>query len=218
MKKTIIMVVVSIVVVGAVFWIGAKTQREKEIKKTNELVFKNKDKLIRDHSPSLGPEDARVVLVEFLDPECEACRAMHPIVKRLLSEYSDTVRLVIRYMPLHGNSVYAANVLEIARNNNKYWEALDVFFEKQPEWGSHHKPRPELLKKYMAEMSIDLSPMESVMMNEVILRRIEQDRSDGLSLGVRGTPSFFVNGKKLRKMGYEPLKKAIDEALSQDAK
>jgi protein-disulfide isomerase len=74
--------------------------------------------LIRPHSPTLGPAQAPVTIVEFFDPECEACRAMYPIVKQVMADFDGRVRLVIRYMPLHRNSVYAALLLEASRAHN----------------------------------------------------------------------------------------------------
>ena len=63
----------------------------------------------------MGPDDAKVVLVEFLDPECEACRAFHPFVKQLMADYSGKIKLVVRYAPFHGSSKYVVRVLEAAR-------------------------------------------------------------------------------------------------------
>ena len=150
-----------------------------------------------------------------MDPECEACGAMHPIVKSLMEEYSGKIRLVIRYLPLHKNSVYAATALEIARGEGKYWQALDVLFSKQNEWASHHAPRPELIKGYMDQLGVDISYLESIV-NDKTRQQIDQDREDATALGIRGTPTFFVNGTKLHQIGYEPLKKAIELALNQD--
>jgi protein-disulfide isomerase len=65
--------------------------------------------LIRADSPAMGNKDAKVTLVEFLDPECEACGAIHPMVKELKFKYESKMRFVVRYMPLHGNSVLAAS-------------------------------------------------------------------------------------------------------------
>lgn len=170
--------------------------------------------LSREWSPKLGPATARVTLVEFLDPECEACRAMHPIVKQLLKEFDGSVHYVLRYMPFHHNSATAAGWLEAARLQNKYWEALDLFFEKQPDWGSHHNPKPELLEGYIASLGIDMKQAKADKDSQEIQSRIEQDKNDGISIGVRATPSYFVNGNLLPEIGYEPLRSAIEAELS----
>src|SRR5690606_3339619 len=140
------------------------------------------ESLVRPHSPKLGPDEARVQLVEFLDPECESCRAFHPVVKQLLGEFDGQVQLVIRYMPFHGNSAYAASVLEAARLQGKYWEALDLLFAHQPEWGSHHQPRPELILEYMKTLDLDMAKLETDIQNPNFQWRIDQDMQDGEAL------------------------------------
>lgn len=169
--------------------------------------------LVRDHSPIKGNRNASVVIVEFLDPECEACRAMHPIVKQLLSEYEGKAQLVIRYMPFHGNSKLAASALEEAREQGKYDEALDILFEKQPEWANHGQPRPDLIPVILSELGIKKDTLEG---NKVLAKhawKVDLDQIDGNRVGVRHTPTFFVNGEMLDEIGYEPLKNAIEKSL-----
>lgn len=169
--------------------------------------------LIRSYSPAIGDPEAAVTIVEFLDPECEACSALFPVVKQVLKEFDDQVRLIVRYMPFHGNSAYAASILEAARKQGRYWEALEILFERQPEWASHHHPRPELLKGYMRDLNLDMERIEASLEDEVVQSKIKQDQEDGQQLGVTGTPTFFVNGKKLDQIGYQPLKSAIELEL-----
>lgn len=213
MKSMTIKIISSLALVIGIFWFGANMQKKNKVKKSEQRSTENFDKLIRPYSPTLGPEGAEVTLVEFLDPECEACGAMYPIVKQLLQEFEGKIRLVVRYMPLHKNSVYAANVLEIARKDGKFWNALEILFSKQNEWASHSNPKPELIKGYMDSLSVDLSPMESIMVNDSILQNIMQDKKDAQALGVRGTPTFFVNGMKLDQIGYNSLKFSIKNAI-----
>src|SRR5690606_19588184 len=93
--------------------------------------------LVRPYSITQRPPSAPVTVVEFFDPECESCREMYPIVKQVQAEFGDRMRLVIRYMPLHQNSAYAASLLEAARDQNRYWEFLEIVLARQPEWASH---------------------------------------------------------------------------------
>lgn len=170
--------------------------------------------LVRPDSPSFGPADAKVTIVEFLDPECEACRAMHPIVKQLLSEYEGKVRLVIRYMPFHTNSMYAASVLEETRETGHFEKALETLFEHQPVWGSHHEPRPDLIPGYLTKIGVS----DKVADRSYVLSKhgdtIQRDYRDGMNLGVRATPTFFVNGKMLSSLGYDALKLEIERGLA----
>jgi protein-disulfide isomerase len=169
---------------------------------------------VRPHSRSLGARNAKVTIVEFLDPECESCRAMYPMIKHLLSQYEGRVRLVVRYMPLHPNSLYAAGVLEAAGEQERYWEMLDILFRNQPQWGSHHHPRPELIPGYAQEIGLDRQAVERFLSTGAHRRIVEIDHADGRTLGVTGTPTFFVNGRLLERLGYETLKALIDENLA----
>ncbi len=170
--------------------------------------------LVRPHSRSLGPADAKVTVVEFLDPECESCRAIYPVVKHLLGQYPGKVRLVVRYMPFHPNSYYAASALESAGAQGRYWEMLDVLFQNQPQWGDHHQPRPELITGYAQQIGLGMTDFERLLNSAEHKKIVDDDRSDGQKLGVQGTPTFFVNGRRLERLAYEGLKALIDEELA----
>ena len=169
--------------------------------------------LVRSHSPSQGPDGAPVTIVEFFDPECEACRAMYPIVKQLMAEFQGKVRLVIRYMPLHPNSGYAASLLEAARAQNKYWEFLEIVMVRQPGWASHDAPRPELLLTYAPQVGLDAEQLKTAASDPQVRMRIMQDERDGRTFGANRTPTFFINGRPLMRLGYEELRAAILNSL-----
>jgi protein-disulfide isomerase len=169
---------------------------------------------IRPHSPRFGNSMGRVTVVEWLDPECEACRAMHPVVKKIISDYSDRVLFVIRYMPYHQGSMFAASALEEARELGKFEEALSVLFEKQPEWGNHQQPRPDLIPQYLIKLGI---PAERLDREKLIAKhgeKIRMDQEDGNKVGVQGTPSFFINEKPLKELGGDQLRAAIEQELA----
>lgn len=170
--------------------------------------------LVRPDSPSRGPRNAPVTLVEFLDPECEACRAMQPIVERVLAEHPDGLRLVVRYLPLHANSALAVAALEAAGEQDRFWDMLETLLAHQPEWGSHDAPRPELITEYARRIGLDMDAFMPSFQGIRHRARLDRDRDDAARLGVRGTPTFFVNGRRLERLGYEPLKAAVEEALA----
>ncbi len=199
----------TIVIVAGLFWGGAHLFKSAETQKSENIVEENRAILVREYSPTIGNELLRVTVVEFLDPECESCRAFHPIVKSILKRYEGRIRYVIRYAPFHGNSKFVVKVLEAARRQNKYWETLDLLFEKLPEWGSHHDPRPDLIWTYLPSLGLDVEKIKVDMEDKVISDMIEQEIRDGRKLGVRKTPTFFVNGKPLESFGPEYLLEAI---------
>lgn len=205
-----------VTVVAAVFLLGAEWYRSAQPTNTPGAAATPAAtglSLVRPYSVSLGPEQAEVTVVEFLDPECESCRVMYPMLKQLLEEFSGRVRLVIRYMPLHDNATYASSLLEAARVQSRYWEFLDIMMARQPEWASHAAPRPELLLQYAPMAGIDAAQLQADAQDPQIRLRILQDQTDGQTLGVTGTPTFFINGRELMRLSYGDLRAAIQSQL-----
>lgn len=172
------------------------------------------ESFVRAHSPSFGNSLARVTVVEWFDPECESCRSIHPAFKKIIESYSDRVHFVLRYMPYHRGSMFAATALEEARELGKFEEALDLLFEKQPEWGDHHQPRPYLIPTYLATLGISKDKLDREYLLKKHGEKIRIDEADGKRVGVRGTPTFFVNGQALSELGDQPIRDAIDSALN----
>jgi len=216
----IAVVVVIAAIVGANYY-RSSIQSERVTTGTNSSKPQiNPEQLVRPDSPTLGAADAPVTIVEFLDPECESCRAFNPTVKKLLKDYDGKVRLVVRYMPLHPNSLSAATFTEAAGEQGKYWQAQEMLFQKQPEWGTKHG-QPSggqadvntLFKKYAMELGLDLNKIDDAFAENRYAAKLERDKKDGQSLGVRQTPTLFVNGRKLARLGEADLKALIDEEL-----
>lgn len=187
---------------------------------SNTKPSANAEALIRSDSPTLGSADAKVTLVEFLDPECESCAAFAPVVKKILKDYDGRVRLVVRYMPLHPNSLSAATFTEAAGEQGKYWEAQELLFNRQSEWGTKHGPQTipaadinALFRKYAGELGLDMDKMNAAFADNKYRAKTERDRKDGESLGVRQTPTLFVNGRKLMRLGEPELRALIEDEL-----
>ena len=166
--------------------------------------------LIRPHSPILGPEDAPVTIVEFFDPACEACRAFHPVVKDIMAEHGDAVRVVLRYTPFHGQgSDVAILTLEAARMQGIFEEVLEAILREQPRWASHGNMRPDLVPRIAIDAGLDMEAARVQVKAPKILAAINQDRADVKTVGVRRTPTFFVNGKPLDPFGEAELRALV---------
>ncbi len=224
MRKEIkILALIGVVVIIASI-MGASYYRNSAQSERKSSSMAN-SQLVRPDSPVLGPADAPVTLVEFLDPECESCRAFGPIIKQMLKEYDGKLRLVVRYMPLHPNSRLAAAFTEAAGEQGKYWEMQEIMFRRQPEWGERHghvpqtaasapqEPRAVLFERYAAEIGLDVERLRNAVAQNRSASKIERDLKDGQSLGVSKTPTFFVNGRQLMRFSREDLKSLIDEEL-----
>ena len=177
--------------------------------------------LARADSATLGPAEAPVTIVEFYDPECESCSAFNPTVKKMLKDYPGQVRLVARYMPLHPNSLLAASFTEAAGEQGKYWQMQEMLFQRQPEWGERHgapttsQPPdvPALFEKYALELGLDVAKINRAVKENRYAAKLARDKQDGQSLGVRRTPTIFVNGRQLARLDAADLKALIDEEL-----
>lgn len=209
------MVISVLIVLLAIFAGGAYFYQVQKAKKMQFLANKNFSLFVRSHSPRMGDSDAKVFMVEFLDPECEACRMIYPYVKELMKIYKGKVQLVVRYAPFHGNSEFAVRILEAARKQGKYWETMEIMFKHQPEWGNHHHPNPELIWDLLPQVGVDAEQVKKDMNDPAIDNILKQDVEDLQALEVRRTPSFFVNGKPLEKFGPEYLRALIDSAIEE---
>lgn len=160
---------------------------------------------VRRHSPVIGPANAPVTIVEFFDPSCEACRAFYPIVKQIMAQYPNDVRLVLRYTPLHQGSDEAVRILETARRQNVFEPVLEALLAQQPQWAVHGSPQLDRAWTIAAGAGLDVTQARSGMMAPAITAVLTQDTADATSLGISGTPTFFVNERPLPSFGPQQL-------------
>lgn len=194
-----------VVLFAVATWVYNDAKREA----LNFLAKENKELFMRDYSPRFGNPEAKVYLTEFLDPECESCRRFYPEVKSILKEFDGKVQLVVRYAPFHHNSKHAIAVLEATKEQDKYWESLEMLFHYQPYWADHHNPKPELVFDYLIQIGLDIDKLKKDMQAPKIQKIIEQDLSDLRTLNVRGTPTFFINGRALENFSVMSLREMI---------
>ena len=147
----------TVLAVTLAFVAGAVLYKERNRQEVSQAASANAGVLVRPHSPVFGNPAARVTIVEFFDPSCETCRAFYPIVKGIVSSSFGQVRLVVRYAPLHKGSDTAVKILEAARQQGKYWEAVEAALAAQPRWAAHGNARPELIWELIAPIGVDMS-------------------------------------------------------------
>jgi protein-disulfide isomerase len=162
-------------------------------------------RLVRPHSPVFGPENARVTVVEVLDPACEACKAFAPVVEQLMFLYPEDVRVVVRYADFHPVSLQAIRLLDAARKQGKVHEVLAALFERQQEWASHTAPSPERAWQIAGDAGIDVRRAQKDALASSVDDMLRIEAEDLIALRVERTPSFFVNGKPLPKFGAQEL-------------
>ena len=169
--------------------------------------------LARFHSPSLGDANARVHIVEFLDPACETCREFHPFVKQMMDANPGRIRLSIRYAPFHKGSEDIVRLLEAAKKQGKFWQTLEALYAAQPRWAVDHVARLDLAWRAVEGLGLDLDRLKRDMAAPELTHVIRQDIEDAVKLNVTKTPEFFVNGRPMPSFGYEELEALVREAL-----
>tara|TARA_R110002096_G_scaffold313983_1_gene508224 strand:- start:806 stop:1474 length:669 start_codon:yes stop_codon:yes gene_type:complete len=172
------------------------------------------DVLVRPYSPVFGPKDAPVTIVEFFDPSCEACRAFHPIVKQIRTEFPNTVRVVLRYTTFHKGSDEAVRILETARLQGIFEPVLEGLLAAQPEWAPHGAPNLGKAWEAAGAAGLDVERARREMLMPDITAILNQDMADVKTAGVEKTPTFFVNGKPLPSFGAEQLYKLVREEVA----
>ncbi len=148
--------------------------------------------IIPENSNSIGPNDAKVTIVEFSDFQCPACKAAQPTVTAVLQKYKDKIRFVYREFPLpsHEFGMVAAQAAEAAGLQNKFWEMHKLLFEKSPDLSK------DKLFEYAKSLNLDIDLFTKDFDSESVKASIAKDQYDGNAAGVDATPTFFINGTK----------------------
>jgi protein-disulfide isomerase len=166
-----------------------------------------------DDDPFLGPADAPITIVEFSDYECPFCTKWHVEVwPRLQEAYPDQVRLVYRDFPLysiHGNAIPAAEAANCAGEQNKYWEYHELLFQAKQGLGE------EAFKQYATEIGLDEAAFNECLESRRYQDEVDADLQAAMKLGVRSTPTFYINGIPLiGAQPYQNFKDLIDKELA----
>ncbi|KQP14809.1 thioredoxin domain-containing protein [Pseudorhodoferax sp. Leaf267] len=171
--------------------------------------------MVRAHSPVLGPANAPVTIVEFFDPACEACRAFHPYVKQILAAHPRDVRLVVRYTPFHQQaSVVGVRILEAARAQGRFEPVLQALMDGQPVWANHGTPDPDRAWEFARAAGLDLERARAHVATGAADALLQKDMADVQAVGVRATPTFFVNGAPLREVDPRVLAEQVNAAVA----
>lgn len=172
-------------------------------------------------TPSTTPEHAGkppaeniVTLEEFGDYQCPPCGALHPTLKKLKSELGPNLNFIFRNLPLtdlHKNAMVAAQAAEAARVQNRFWEMHDLLYENQKLWSEDVNPRATFLK-FAGDLGLDATRFERDLASEEVKMRIETDKAAAASLGIDGTPTILINGRRLRVEATTPegIRKGVD--------
>jgi protein-disulfide isomerase len=162
-------------------------------------------------APVLGPRNAPVTIVEWSDFQCPFCGRVEPTLQQLRQDYKGKIRLAWKNQPLsfHPNAMPAAEAAMAAHEQGKFWEFHDALFKKQEQLG------PALYDEVAKQLGLDMDRFHASIQSHRNASQIQADMSAGSAVGAGGTPTFFINGKKL--VGAQPLdafKQVIDAELA----
>jgi protein-disulfide isomerase len=162
-------------------------------------------------SPVRGNPEAPVTIVEFADFECAFCAETAPVLRAALEKYENQVRLVYKHFPLsfHAQARAAARASLAALEQGRFWEMHDVLFENRADLKEENLPR--LAEEAGLDVGLFRTSYES--RKDRYERRINLDYASGLRADVRGTPTVFVNGRKVRNRTLEEISARIDEEV-----
>ncbi|HYO90924.1 MAG TPA: thioredoxin domain-containing protein [Pyrinomonadaceae bacterium] len=167
---------------------------------------------------SKGNENAPVTIEEFGDLQCPPCAAMHPALQKIEKEYGERVRIVFRHFPLtqmHPYALEAAQAVEAAGVQGKFWEMHDWMYLQQEKWSTAPNARQMFLQQAQ-NLGLNVEKFRQDMNSQEVRQRIVQDYNRGISLGVTGTPTLFINGKLVTsdQMTDEGIHALINSSLA----
>ena len=148
---------------------------------------------------TLGPANAPAHLEEFGDFQCPPCGLFHPILEQMEGEFGDKLRVTFRQFPLvptHQHALIAASASEAAGLQGKFWQMHKLIFDQQKKWKDQFDVRP-IFQDYAEQIGLDVERFKRDMTGDVVAQRIFQDGKRAHSLGVKGTPTVFLNGREV---------------------
>lgn len=173
---------------------------------------------VSNHTTGAGNKN--VTLVEYGDFQCPSCGAYYPVLKQVKEKYGDDITFQFRHFPLtqiHPNAMAAHRAAEAASKQNKFWEMHDILYERQNLWSSTNNPT-QMMEDYATEIGLNIDQFKGDFQSAEVNAVINADISEGNSLKVSGTPTFFLNGQKLDNMSpnLDSFTAVIDEAIAKN--
>jgi len=219
MKRLLPFAIIIIVLVGAVAagWVVLRWPSEKA---TGPTPPPNAGGEVKGAEPPhmRGNPNAVVTLEEFGDFQCPSCGSYHPELKKIEAEFGDKLKVIFRELPLlpmHEHALMAAQAAEAAGLQGKFWEMHDLLYENQAKWVDQKDLVPVFVD-YAKQIGINPDQFMKDLSGETVTARIFQDGKRAHSFGLKGTPSFFVNGKEAKDEQWKPegLRQMIKDAIA----
>ena len=205
----------AIVLIVAISAISAGTYLYRLKSASSGLTLHGDEIESADSGHVLGPAAAPVVLEEFGDFQCPPCGHLSDPINQLQKEYN--IRVIFREFPLvefHKHALEAAYAAEAAGAQGRFWEMHDLLYREQGAWGSAADVRP-LFDRYAGMIGLNIERFDKDMNNEKVHERVAADQKKGASLGIKNTPTIFLNAQQVDRTQLNPagLHDAIEAAI-----
>lgn len=203
-KTTVIVVALIAVIFGALFWFSRGGGGATGVTAVTEGDW------VR------GAENAKLELIEYGDFQCPACAAYEPLLLQAQADFKDSLVFAYRQFPLmqiHPNGLPSAKASEAAGKQGKFWEMHDLLYKEQEKWSDTAEPK-KVFTGYAKTLGLDIARFSADFDSKETEAAIQEDFTGGLKLGVQGTPTFFLNGKKISNpSNYQDFKAQLEDAL-----
>lgn len=205
------LILIITVLLGFNYWQSSKSEAP-----TGEVpAVANNIIRVTDHI--IGKRNASVVLVEYADLQCPACKAFEPILTKIAAEYAnDNFAYVFRYFPLvdiHSHAMLAAQYNEAAGNQGKFWEMNHMLYDKQVEWADALDAESKI-KGYASQIGLDVNKLSADANSKEIINKINASLAESNKIGLKSTPSLLLNGTKITVKSEEDLRAQIKAVMS----
>ena len=210
---TILIVLVILIVVGFVVRALVSPDSQPAQTQTKGKV----DITALKNGGSVGDPNSKVVITEFGDYQCPSCGLWHPYIKdTIIPQYSNKALFVFKNYPLkmHKNAQAAAQAVESASLQGKFWEMHNMVYDHQADWSNSNDPN-SVFEKYASQIGLNVDTWKKDRESDKVRNLIKNDVAIGDQLGLPGTPSFLINGVLQQPKSFEDFKNAIDQAISQ---
>jgi thiol-disulfide isomerase/thioredoxin len=161
-------------------------------------------------APSKGAPSARVIVIEFVDYECPHCKHAQAVMRQLVEEYPSDVKVYFKHFPLsaHTNARLAAEAAVAANKQGKFWPYNEKI------WANSDNLSPAILEKAAHEVGLNVARWRADADSDAVKNRVQADRSEGIRLGINGTPTVYINGRKYDDpLDITSVKDWVDEEL-----
>lgn len=161
-----------------------------------------------------GPKEAPVQIIEYIDFQCPACAAGVKFLQKFMRENPQKVHLQMKYFPLrmHQHAFLASRYAQCAAQQNLFWPYHDYLIDRQNQWKRLVDATPafELIAD---ETMLDRKKLESCLADDSLDDVINKDKQSGVKLGVKSTPTYFINGEMF--VGIKNLQQKLNEFAGQ---